>query len=259
VRPDIAKVITERPRAGGDDSYSAAYRRGVDWATLLEEGREEDSPLREHLRRKWGHRKRFTDFLTPISGFLRQSVGRAWDDVWSELSAHLSSGSTIQRHVLGHVLDFVEIHAVEQEDGSMTDSRGRALRGFRSQSYYVHPESGLLCEAPKVRRPARRALPQRFPLVPYHRLNGVWYEVGFARLRKLLVLMADGPVSTFKPAFDIVFKRLTSVRHNHAPGSHWLDGGVFYCASKRQIGKRELKRLDLRTAVSDHAGTAFKA
>ncbi len=281
MRDDIAKVIVERPRAGGG-TLDSVYRREVDWTTLVQEGREEDSPSRESIRKKWGFdHKEFRDFLAPIRGFLRKSVGRPWNDVWSEISSHLSLGSTTQRHVLGHVFDYVEIHTIEQPDGSVTDSRGRPIFAFRRRdSYYVCPRTGILCEVP---RPVSRRYRWRpkVPVVRFHRIHGIWYEIGFARppatgkgwlvggqifsdrarLEEWLKSTYDfyrglvREVDRYGNFFDVLVGETAKLGHAFGrDNAHWRDDGRLYCFSKRQVGKRELRQFGLRQIREDFGG-----
>jgi hypothetical protein len=291
MRDDIAKVIVERPRVGGRrDKLSKQYRREVEWRRLREEGREDDSPARESMRFKYGwDRKEFNDFLSPIRGFVRKSVGRPWDDVWSEITAHLSLNSTTQRHVLEHVFDNVELHTIEQEDGEITDSRGLPLRRYRGESFYVCPSTGVLKEVPKPKprllprhlRGAGIPWPHRFPAVRFHRIKGIWFEVGFSSLpvigsgwsvgghffveREKLEEWLDAnwdfyrgmvkAVLHYGVVHDVVHDKATSL--SLIPGHekrHWVEGGLLYCSSKHQAGKREIRQFGLRSVVGDHAG-----
>lgn len=283
MRSDIAKLIVERPRSGGPGELDSTYRAEVHWATLRQEGREEDSPSREHIRRKWGwDRKTFNDYLAPIRGFLRKSVGRPWDDVWSEISKHLKLGSTTQRHVLGHVFDYVEIHTIKQADGSITDSKGQPIRSWRYDNFYVDPDTGLLCEV--ERKPSKNRWRWRptFPVVRFHRIDGIWYEVGYSRapvigvgwavsghvfstrekLEEWLAVNYDfyrgyvREVKRYGYASDVVVRdRMADFSRQYGrENSHWLDGGTIYCSSKRQAGKKELRKFGLRTLTKDHGG-----
>ncbi len=279
MRSDIAKVIVERPRVGGG-GLDSTYRREVDWKTLREEGREEDSPSREHIRRKWGwDRKEFSDFLSPLKGFLLKSVGRPWDDVWSEISENLTFNTTMQRHVLGHVFDYVEIHTAEQPDGSITDSKGLPLRGYRL-SLYVHPRTGILCELPRPTRSRYRWKPE-VPVVRFHRIDGIWYEIGFARppvigkgwavggqvfsTHEGLEEWLKGTYSFYRSmvstvdrygyAFDVLVNETANFGRQHGrSNAHWKDNGGVYCFSKKQAGKREIRQFKLRQIRDDFGG-----
>lgn len=310
MREDIARVVVERPRTGGTARTSRAYRESVAWDTLVQEGREDESPGREPMfgaKWGWGDRKQLNDFLSPIRGFLRKSVGRSWNDVWSEVTALLKPVSVMQRHVLEHVRDYVEVHTVRQPDGSVTDSRGRRLRSyFNRGAFYVDPDDGTLCqiEAEPRRawrnshgyRPVRAVDPER----PYLRDDhGAWFEVELRPLpvtsvgwivrgnlvsqserdemfrKDKLSIIGSGPGFALGTAWDVWFQESAGAGRTHRlplrtglsrtihelhgllPYSsidavpddlrvHWKDGGVLYCAAKRQLGKKDKKRLGLQ-------------
>src|SRR6185436_10712383 len=98
MRHDMAKVVTERPR------YRSSWpNRSTRWhlnpnqaGKLTDEDREfgEFGPSRmpcSHYSKYGGKEdsghKYFSDLLGPLRNFLRKQVGRAWNDVYSELSA----------------------------------------------------------------------------------------------------------------------------------------------------------------------------
>ena len=280
MRHDIAKLIVERPRTGAGGQLSKQYRREVMWSRLVQEGREEDSPPRESIRRKWGwDRKEFSDYLAPVKGFLRKSVGRPWDDVWSEIDSHLSVASTTQRHVLGHVEDYVEMNAVEQADGSITDYRGYPLSTFRGLSLYVCPSSGILKKGPEQVK-FRYKLRVDVPIVRFHRISGIWFEITFSKLP----VVGDGwavgghifssrekldewletaydfyrgrvrEIERHATVRDVLVDRTVDDGRTGDKKAHWLDGGYLYCSAKRQIGKKELLRYKLRSVTEDHGG-----
>jgi len=284
MRDDIAKLICERPRTGAHGGLSKQYRREVAWGRLVQEGREEDSPLREQTRRKWGwDRKEFSDYLAPIHGFLRKSVGRPWDDVWSELAAHLSEASTTQRHVLGHVREDVVINAVEQDDGSITEPNGRKIYSYRSGSYYVDPRDGVL-RAVKHEPRSRSTWTPRIPAVRFHRIKGLWFEVEFSRpkavgrcwevnghvfstqekLEEWLSANYDfyrryaHETDRLENVVDVLLEREAKFEFNRKSGAHWLDNGDLYCSAKRQAGKKAIRQFGLRSVVDDHAGPVVR-
>jgi len=273
VRHDIAKLICERPRRGSrKDRLDRPYRREFVWSRLVQEGREEDSPLRESIRKKWGFdHKEFSDYLAPIKGFLKKSVGRPWDDVWSEISQNLSLGSATQRHVLGHVDGYVEKHAIEQEDGSITNSRGRPLNNYRMPSLYVCPRTGLLKKGPDA---TRRRYNQRLnvPVVRFHRVNGIWFDVTFSLLPMIQSGWTVGghffsttekledwleqnydfyrghvrATDHLGSVHDVLVDRLVDTFNVRKVDAHWLDHGSLYCSAKRQAGKKEIRDFGLR-------------
>jgi hypothetical protein len=185
MREDIAKVVVERPRTGGHYKLSGPYRDDFEWRRLVEEEREDDSPLGESIKLKYGWgRKSLNDFLSPLRGFLRKSVGRPWDDVYSEACQYLKPVSVMQRHVLEHLNDYVEKHVIREPDGKVTDSCGRPLRSFNRGTFYVDPDDGILRQVDDTLRRAWRSHRATKPELavdpkrPYVQdKNGVWFEV----------------------------------------------------------------------------------
>jgi hypothetical protein len=237
MREDMAKVITERPRSGWRDvPESPGYRRHLDRGRLREEGRLEDSPAREGIRGlKWGwNRKSFTDLLGPIVGFLRKNANRPWDKVWSELCACLDAGSTTQRHVLEHVTrDFVVLHTTLDDDGEVVRSDGRPLD---RRLFYVCPRTRLLRHVRPARRPRNSCFTPRTTIdvsTAFHLVDGQWFEVTFAPI-------------VDRGARDALLRRQVGAS-GWSKGAHWIDGGDVFAVSKRQLSRKEMKRLGLDT------------
>src|SRR5687767_11010060 len=110
MRPDMGKVVIERPRAGGGIQYPKGEKR-----RLQREGGLENSPKSEHIGRKWKsttYSKHFTDVLGPLYRYLLKQVGRPWDKIWSEICEHMPKTNIAIGHVRDHVMDFVELHAM---------------------------------------------------------------------------------------------------------------------------------------------------
>src|SRR5689334_15596749 len=100
MRDDMAKVIVERPRI-----KPRKTRKG-------REGALEDLPAREGMRR--GHElrrntKELNENLAPLRRYLEKQVGRPWNKVYSDISAHLRADNIVQQHVRDHIKDFVAV------------------------------------------------------------------------------------------------------------------------------------------------------
>lgn len=205
MRSDIAKVVVERPRVGGGGAPGKHHTRAIDWKRTLEEGREEESFTRETIRRKWkeGYSgKTSSDFLSPIRGFLQKSIGRRWDDVYSEVSKFLKPTSVMQRHVLEHLRDYVRMDIVSDDNDWLIDTKGCYVRPLSSSifpTFYVRPSDGTLQLANPDKEPPReivvprnsfhylRRLPDlsvdnEIPDVQkkYHKRDGIWYRLEFS-------------------------------------------------------------------------------
>jgi len=47
------------------------------------------------------------EILAALVRFIQWRVGQRWDDVFSEIYAHLDTGSTVKMHIRKHLRDFV--------------------------------------------------------------------------------------------------------------------------------------------------------
>jgi hypothetical protein len=134
MRRDMARVIIERPRAGGGPVRDG--RRQLDLESVS--GRAPMKPIGRE-------RKSQTDLWGPLRRFIRANVGRPWNKVWSEICEHAGARRVIGMHLRAHVRDLVETRPIMRGKTAYS-STGRPL----GQSFYVDPRTGLLC------RPRRR-------------------------------------------------------------------------------------------------------
>src|SRR5260221_6595553 len=148
MRPDMFKVIVERPRSGRSFARACKLRPPRDDSTWMP------------ISRGRGD-KRLNENLAPLRRFLRKSVGRKWDDVYSEISAGLNVRSAVQKHVRDHLRDLVELHVFER-DGELWRgkfAKEKLSRGLRDR-LYVCPRTRklrVLTALPRDQRPARRS------------------------------------------------------------------------------------------------------
>lgn len=155
MRRDMHEVLIERPRGGwrGD-------RRVKAWDPAIHE--HEDIPKRESTSRHRGGTKHLSDLLGPLRRFLERSVGRRWDDVYSELRQGLSPKSALHMHILDHARFMVN------------------LDGGRWGRFEICPRTGVLrrvCASWRVVRDPDRGdevSPRRFLL---RRLGRPWQRV----------------------------------------------------------------------------------
>lgn len=136
MRPDMSKVIVERPRLGG-----GAPRKGraLDYDDLpSHEGM--TSPHRTHWRGK-----SFNENLSPLRRFLESRVGQYWPKVYAKICENLRPSSTIQQHVRDHVEGFVAVRTVIK-DGVIWIHDGRRVHRLDDgwERLYVHPTSHCL-------------------------------------------------------------------------------------------------------------------
>jgi hypothetical protein len=173
MREDMDKVIVERPRIGSRlPSRKKGYRKYVQNTGI------DNLPSREPMLGRWRGRQRFlNEHLGPMRRFLRSRVGRPWNKVHQELCEHVSFDNAVQKHVLAHVFDYVQLHVEIQGRQIISTKdwqRGTVLRPY---AMYVCPNSGLL---KAVRRKHQTHSPQRVhvgKLTQYQQRDDTWWEL----------------------------------------------------------------------------------
>jgi hypothetical protein len=245
MRTDMAKVIVERPRRGGNHSR----KRRMGSFELL--------PTKEGMRQRWTDHKSLNENLAPLRRFLASRVGRRWDAVYAELNEHLAVRNAVQQHVRTHVSNYVALHLQVMADGTLADE-GRWRFGLHfgwrhSYDLYVDPRDGILkrSRTDKVyrreaqqrhqKRLAKQAQAEQIVLGPYrelHRLNGVWYEIEFARLASA-VFSSEGTTSHSNQRCEVydVLRRTT------------VTGGERYATTKRQLTTQELRQYGVQNLL----------
>lgn len=151
MRPDMAKVIVERPRchAGAKGTPKGLRRRTH---RLFDEG----LPRQEGIKRRSGGTKLLNEHLGPLRRYLDAQVGRPWDKVFSEICTHIDRRSAVQDHVRDHVGQYVTTHVLLIDgvpcSGEGDSRHGRPLHQLGCRRWYVCPRSGLLR---RVKRPRK--------------------------------------------------------------------------------------------------------
>lgn len=242
MRYDMAKVVVERPRAGSKWRYK-------DRRPGLNRGDPEELHSNLSMRRPYGYeRKKFTDLLGPLQGFIRSRVGRKWDDVYSEVCERIGGNSTVQLHILQHLFQFVSVKVVRLADGTL-EERGRFWpQSIYPSEFFVDPDDGIL-----KRNPARDLwrLGRRFPRQdqnPDHKvfgledevvkIKGCWHRVYFAD--------AEGPYTGKRE--DGTEYTINRYSYDIVSGNV-LDGR--YRAVTRQLDRKTLRRLGLENDIPE--------
>jgi hypothetical protein len=274
MRADMKKVLTERPRAHGIYSYN-------DFRQRENAGDYDDLPSHQGMRRPYGwERKEFSDLLGPLQRFLRRSVGRPWDDVWSEICQAVGSGNTVDQHLRGHVEQEVETNTVVVDGKVM--SYGRFGYGALGTPWhlYVDPRDGLIYAAPD--RPSWKYKYETVEGLKYcPGVDGLLYPPDWGRFTdnafpryyrgrrdnaagyplKVIgdryAMLIDGiwywiEMAETPPAQDVGYvqdgvaktRRVFSSRYDFVRGEDVKEGR--YHAGKRQMCSRDLRRHGLR-------------
>lgn len=240
MRPDMHKVIVERPRTGGrgnkgDRKFGRElHREKLDL---------ESAPTKERMKR-WGDDKALNENLAPLRKFFLKNVGRPWNKVRSEMSKTLRPTSAVQAHVLQHAKDYVEEHPI-MIDG-VPHTTGSIYGGLRPlfntrrkmfKALYVCPRSGLLkvAKAPKVKKP-KHPLPRAKrvdALTCAVMMKGCWHE---ATMHNVFAVLYGNPVS------DAVLGQIYSTEQL-ASFYGKSQGVVQYAAKLRPMTRDEIRRL----------------
>jgi len=137
---------------------------------------------------KWSDTRHRRDNTSVIDGWLKQQVGRPWNDVYSELAAFHKKTRAKLGVTLVEYYGLVETKTVMCNGVVCHRTYDHALRPVEEYwrtSMYVHPVTGLLCKSPDPRSHKEkkhkpevvRYVDKNKPLVQFHKTNGLWYEV----------------------------------------------------------------------------------
>ncbi len=244
MRADMAKVIVERPRhPGWGSNKPKGYRK------YENRNQAEGLPRCEGMKRRWkGGTKHFNEHLGPLRRYLESQVGRPWDKVFSEISAHISRDSVVQDHVRDHVMDYVTVNVVLL-DGVPCYAGGPRGWGrigmplhemWGAKLFYVCPRSGLLKKVKRVPRRQRRVNPtaRQLPSIRVDEthlcrfLDGAWYLVEVQRFPG----PADGTQTVHDPLMNRSLTREEAVREY---------GAAVFGVARRLLGKREMKQYPI--------------
>jgi len=255
MRPDMSKVIVERPRLG----QFAARRPRLLRAALL------DAPMQESMRRAHKISKDLNENLAPLRRFLGSRVGKYWPKVFAEVCENLRPTSTVQQHVRDHLYQMVAMSTVVKDGAIWIHGEGRfGVPVSRLEEagceFYVHPVSSCLMRNTHRRsgrklfpkrpaRPAAEIAARRLDLAPdrqLHKLKGCWFEVTLAPLVGRRHVFAKPhndatrlPTATLRDA--VIPQGLSDL-----PPEELYGRADVFAPAKRQLGRRELQAYGLR-------------
>lgn len=247
MREDMFKVIVERPRWGR--KYAAKSKLRHDKVP----DRKHATGRRQVLEHR-GYTKSLNENLAPLKRYLMKQVGRPWDKVYSEISEHLDTGSTVKQHVRDHLTDFILINVSVDRDGRFMATRhwgGPQPPEFWWAKLYVDPRDGLIKRTDKLCRKLgkedfrgklrddrkRRAQGWRFD----HNLRGLTETRFLVKLKGCWFQIDTDHVPTDR--FGRCLQGRDLVEALAKGGSD--DGLAWRLIAKRQLGKKELRTQKL--------------
>jgi hypothetical protein len=238
MRPDMQEIIIDRPRRGSRYKYKD-FRRS-------ERGHQRG------MKRPYGYdRKSQTDVLGPLERFLKSNVGRPWNKVWSEVCQQADSRTVVGSHLRDHVLYFVNLYVRIDNDGVYSTG---GMGGYHSRfplvdTFYVHPNTGLLCYIrkgkPKWSQPESKIV--RYHGLEFYKHNDVWYEIETHPINKKDPSMIFYDSNRRQHYNRDVFGYIISDYIWPASGvdsCFKAYGEKVYATVKRQIGKRMIRKIE---------------
>lgn len=232
MRSDMKKIVVEQPRG---QSYVPNRKFGARLRYVPGHDYEEQ-PKRVGISasyRDYGYSEKWlTDLLGPLKRFLQSRTGQSWNDVYSEMCAGLDKRKTTGQHIFGHMKQMVATNCFIGNNGRVWQTRWREVE---VEGFYVHPQTGVLCHAP---RPNKRAFKRQRMLAEevtwlkiddtsgYRKHSGIWYHAYF---RKIFVSHYQQP----EIVRDIFLKK--EVRLNY--------GWNLLLVTKKQCNRNELRRV----------------
>lgn len=253
MRKDFGRVVIERERSGSSARNLKMRKTGRFQMEAPEwENWDYDGPLKVRTNGLYGVKhvydrkvgeKQFSDVLGPVHGYLHKSIGRPWNDVFSELTTALGRGSHPIRHVLTS-------HALSEVDTNTYLKDGRVYAQPYSRvygDYYVDPRDGTLRK--EKDKPRSR---YREPVLDRHywqkglwfvRIDRIWYLGSYTKNPALASIAwyqdKENNGTTRSSRSD-----RAELRDGRWPnvGTNWK-APEWYFVKWRQAGKRELKQL----------------
>jgi hypothetical protein len=262
MRKDMSKLLCEEPRSGTRIKDRKGRKRADARIPLDEKpvGKEKGN-LRRKWITDWNDSKQFGEHLGPLRRFVLSCVGRKWDGVYSEICRTMDRSSTVQAHIFQHLFDYVCTNCCLVEGVPYESDYHKHYRyGVATwKDTYVHPETGILCKTPEQpRRRWRKAGPDKNcycatsdPMICYCKdKEGIWYECKLkVRPKRLFPVYLNDRIYRWREGYAEDY--FTWDMFAKAPVGYCGDSWCFstyglkgvYCYEKRQLGKREIKKI----------------
>jgi hypothetical protein len=126
--------------------------------------------------------KRKNENTNAVTRFLYKSLGRHWNDIWSEVCANNDSRS-YHGHGFRQIFDWKVAQDIIMVDGKPYQTRWcsrHSWKDYPHTGFYVHPDTGLLCVG-EERRYERRP----DPVTSIHWYGNTWFQLEVFKDRNL--------------------------------------------------------------------------
>jgi hypothetical protein len=183
MRPDMKKLLCERPRYGGWGKRSAASTKNKSY---------EDMPSKQSMSRTRYGTKEFGEFLAPLKRFIKKQVGRKWNDAYSDICEHINGYNPVQTHILEHVDGYISIKVqrvstTESKTGFVSHGGIRPESSswrhpLRAGDLYVDPDDNIIKVAKNLVKEKPKPPPEnKLKVMGRNRIavkdNGIWYTI----------------------------------------------------------------------------------
>jgi len=241
MRPDMSKVIVERPRRG-------SRLRNHKSALALDPSRIDDDRYIDPPEPRHSGEKSLNENLAPLRRYLERNVGRPWSKVHAEIMATLDSRKATGLHILQHLVHFVATSTWLEGRTVMEVKRWGRGGPEPVTGLYVHPVSKLLRRAPDRKKAVRARTVSEVSLHPNtvcRLIDEVWYRFEYGvrdpdEIAEVVRFHEDQPARNRKYGLDAPGDRRI-VRYRDLPPSQ-----ARYLVRSRQCTRQEVGELDER-------------
>jgi hypothetical protein len=165
MRPDMERVLTERPRRGSSDKAKKL------------KGSQKKRYLMGKMPRLYrgGGTKELSDYLSPLYRWMRKQVGRPWGEVWHEICQITGTG-VIGLHLRSHVFDLLPRNPAYDFSTELRVENGILIRDPQYKPYI----KGWYGPGPEKRDDIKFLS----PTTQFQRFEGIWYFIEVRELTK---------------------------------------------------------------------------
>jgi hypothetical protein len=175
-----------------------------------------------------------TEAMPQLRRFLNSKVGQEWDLVYL-LICDKAKYSAVPEWTLDRVKVMVEFDCAEQ-DGRVYDTKGNLVESWGRPEFYTC--GGILKRAPQRPKYVRSERVMPTEGLNYYEIDGAFFEVYFRKFAGFTGEARRLPIFT---GYDVLTKQRLTYRECE------VRYGGLISWKKRQLSKREIRRLGLRT------------
>lgn len=250
MRSDVNKVLTECYKVGCKFGAPKFPRHVTN--EIFDETGGKIGMRYEHVRAKKHVTKSFGENLGYLRGFVHSSIGRNWDEVYSEIVRVLDRRSTTQEHIFQHLFDYITVKTI-RIDGEIykRSSWGESLLPI--SGIYVDPETKIIMPAPvrvkektywqliREEKLARKKVLNSFCEM-HQAENGLWYTYSIKPIPETIISYEFDEI---EPDFRI---------DDHKTWSEWFKKKKAFekllLEDKKRLGRKVFVRLEF-TSFND--------